>query len=65
MTREELRSLPVGVRVEHEDFGICIVAGHSIPVAVNLVITSGKKIMGRNTFGETRHDKLKLLEEKQ
>lgn len=53
MTQQELRSLPVGTIVDHKDYGVCEVTGHSLPFGVDLkILNPFGSCLGRKEFCE-------------
>ena len=62
MTQQELRSLPVGTIVDHKDYGVCKVTGHSLPFAVDLkVLNPFGSCLGRKEFSEARHTAISIV----
>jgi hypothetical protein len=62
MTQQELRSLPVGTIVDHKDYGVCEVTGHSLPFGVDLkILNPFGSCLGRKEFCETRHSAVSIV----
>ena len=62
MTRQELMSMKAGQFVNHRDYGVCNVIGHSLGRAVDLIIISDKTILGRKSFSEMRPETITVIE---